>query len=214
MNDVQVVDLGPDVDYASALALQRRAWAERVDGTLPDTLYLLEHRSVYTAGVNTRPEDRAAAQVPLVDTDRGGRVTWHGPGQLVGYPIVDLGASSRAAEFVHALEGLLIQCCARVGLTAARVTGRPGVWTADGERKVAAIGIRVRRGVTMHGFAINCDNGPEPFRRISPCGITDATVTSLACELGSTASPARVRQVLVELLAAGALSFGMRANAS
>ncbi|WNG80084.1 lipoyl(octanoyl) transferase LipB [Mycobacterium sp. ITM-2016-00316] len=183
---LQVKLLGT-VDYREAWQLQREIAEERVAGG-PDTLLLLEHPPVYTAGKRTLPEERPADGVPVVDTDRGGKITWHGPGQLVGYPIVGLTEPLDVVNFVRRLEEALITVCADVGVDAGRVGGRSGVWVAgDGgrpARKVGAIGIRVARGVTQHGFALNCDCDLGAFGGIIPCGIADAGVTSLTAELG------------------------------
>ncbi len=183
---LQVTLLGT-VDYREAWQLQREIAEERVAGG-PDTLLLLEHPPVYTAGKRTLPEERPADGVPVVDTDRGGKITWHGPGQLVGYPIVGLAEPLDVVNFVRRLEEALITVCADVGVDAGRVEGRSGVWVAgDGvrpARKVGAIGIRVARGVTQHGFALNCDCDLGAFGGIIPCGIADAGVTSLTAELG------------------------------
>ncbi len=183
---LQVKLLGT-VDYREAWQLQREIAEERVAGG-PDTLLLLEHPPVYTAGKRTLPEDRPADGVPVVDTDRGGKITWHGPGQLVGYPIVGLTEPLDVVNFVRRLEEALITVCADVGVDAGRVEGRSGVWVPgdDGRpaRKVGAIGIRVARGVTQHGFALNCDCDLGAFGGIIPCGIADAGVTSLTAELG------------------------------
>ncbi len=183
---LQVTLLGT-VDYREAWQLQREIAEERVAGG-PDTLLLLEHPPVYTAGKRTLPEERPADGVPVVDTDRGGKITWHGPGQLVGYPIVGLAEPLDVVNFVRRLEEALITVCADVGVDAGRVEGRSGVWVADDgvrpARKVGAIGIRVARGVTQHGFALNCDCDLGAFGGIIPCGIADAGVTSLTAELG------------------------------
>lgn len=183
---LQVKLLGT-VDYREAWQLQREIAEERVAGG-PDTLLLLEHPPVYTAGKRTLPEERPADGVPVVDTDRGGKITWHGPGQLVGYPIVGLTEPLDVVNFVRRLEEALITVCADVGVDAGRVEGRSGVWVHgdDGRpaRKVGAIGIRVARGVTLHGFALNCDCDLGAFGGIIPCGIADAGVTSLTAELG------------------------------
>ncbi|WP_245159261.1 lipoyl(octanoyl) transferase LipB [Blastococcus sp. TF02A-35] len=180
------------VDYAQAWDLQRELHAKRVAGEVPDTLLLLEHPPVYTAGKRTEPHERPFDGTPVVDVDRGGKITWHGPGQLVGYPIVALPDPVDVVAYVRRLEGALIEVCAGLGVTAGRVEGRSGVWLpADApgagtrpERKVAAIGIRVARGVTMHGFALNCDPDLSAFANMVPCGIPDAGVTSLSAELG------------------------------
>lgn len=176
------------LDYRAAWDVQRAHAQARRDGS-PDVLMLLEHPSVYTAGRRTPPEDRPTDGTPVVDVDRGGRITWHGPGQLVGYPIVGLTRPLDVVDFVRRLEEALIAVVDGLGVRGAgRVPGRSGVWLpADGrgpERKVAAIGVRVQGGVTLHGFALNCDPDLAAFDRIVPCGIADAGVTSLAVELG------------------------------
>ena len=180
-----------EVDYVAAWDQQRAAATARADRTGPDTLLLLSHPPVYTAGKRTRPEDRPTDGTPVVDVDRGGRITWHGPGQLVGYPLVELTVPVDVVAYVRALEQALIAVCDDLGLPGTgRVEGRSGVWLpADAgrpERKIAAIGVRVARGVTMHGFALNCDPDLTWFDRIVPCGLTDAGVTSLTAELGRT----------------------------
>jgi lipoyl(octanoyl) transferase len=175
------------VDYLEAWQLQRDTADARVQGGA-DALLLLEHPPVYTAGKRTEPHERPVDGTPVVDTDRGGKITWHGPGQLVGYPIVGLTEPLDVVNFVRRLEEALITVCAQLGLDAGRVAGRSGVWLpADGlrpARKVGAIGIRVSRAVTLHGFSLNCDCDLGAFGGIVPCGITDAGVTSLSAELG------------------------------
>jgi lipoyl(octanoyl) transferase len=175
------------VDYDTAWALQRELAEARIAGG-PDTLLLLEHAPVYTAGKRTEPHERPADATPVVDTDRGGKITWHGPGQLVGYPIIGLTQPMDVVNFVRRLEDSLIAVCASVGLRTGRVDGRSGVWVPGDEarpdRKIAAIGIRVARATTMHGFALNCDCDLDAFSSIVPCGISDAGVTSLTAELG------------------------------
>ena len=193
MSELHVVRAGT-VPYEEAWERQRELHAARVAGEGPDTLLLLEHPSVYTAGKRTEPHERPQDGTPVVDVDRGGKITWHGPGQLVGYPIVALPDPVDVVAYVRRLEGALIEVCAGFGVDAGRVEGRSGVWLpADGpgpdsrwrpERKIAAIGIRVARGVTMHGFALNCDPDLGAFGAIVPCGIADAGVTSLSAELG------------------------------
>jgi lipoyl(octanoyl) transferase len=197
------VGLGTErVDYERAWQLQREVHADVVAGRAPDTVLLLEHPPTYTAGRRTGHYERPTDGTPVVDVDRGGRITWHGPGQLVGYPIVRLAGFIDVVAYVRRVEEALIGVCADLGLTAVRVEGRTGVWlpadpprddsTGSGpgsgpgrrERKVAAIGVRVARGVTMHGFALNCDPDLRWFDRIVPCGIDDADVTSLSAELG------------------------------
>jgi lipoyl(octanoyl) transferase len=181
------------VDYEEAWARQRELHAARVAGTGPDTMLLLEHPPVYTAGKRTEPHERPFDGTPVIDVDRGGRITWHGPGQLVGYPIVALPDPVDVVAHVRRLEDALIEVCAGFGLATERVEGRSGVWVradrAGGElhrpdRKVAAIGVRVARGVTMHGFALNCDPDMAAFGNMIPCGIPDAGATSLTAELG------------------------------
>jgi lipoyl(octanoyl) transferase len=180
---MQVERLGL-IDYEDALAHQRELLERRADGLADDTLLLLEHPSVYTAGKRTLPEERPFDGTKVLDVDRGGKITWHGPGQLVGYPIIKLADPVDVVAYVRTLEAALMDAIADLGLPSGRVEGRSGVWTADGERKIAAIGIRVSRGVTMHGFALNCDCDLRVFDRIVPCGIRDASVTSLSAELG------------------------------
>jgi lipoyl(octanoyl) transferase len=177
------------VDYRVAWELQRDCAAARRAAGGPDVLLLLEHPSVYTAGKRTRPEERPTDGTPVVDVDRGGKITWHGPGQLVGYPIVALAEPYDVVDYVRRLEEALIAVVAGIGVPGpGRVKGRTGVWLpADDrgpERKIAAIGVRVQGGVTLHGFALNCDPDLTEFDRIVPCGITDAGVTSLSVELG------------------------------
>jgi lipoyl(octanoyl) transferase len=182
---VEIQRLGT-VPYEQAWAQQRQLATARAAGLRPDTLLLLEHPSVYTAGRRTRPEERPFDGTPVIDVDRGGKITWHGPGQLVGYPILRLDEPYDVVAHVRRLEAVLIEVCAEFGLQTRRVEGRSGVWTSDGARKVAAIGVRVTRGVTLHGFALNCDPDLAAVDRIIPCGIADAGVTSLSRELGKT----------------------------
>ena len=183
------------VDYQAAWQLQRELADARVAGG-PDTLLLLEHPSVYTAGRRTLPDERPVDDTPVVDTDRGGKITWHGPGQLVGYPIIGLAEPFDVVNFVRRLEESMIKVCAGLGLEAGRIEGRSGVWVpSDGRRparKIGAIGIRVSRATTLHGFALNCDCDLHAFSAIVPCGISDAGVTSLTAELGRPVSVADV----------------------
>jgi lipoyl(octanoyl) transferase len=174
------------VGYEAALEMQRQFHKEIVAGTRSNSLILLEHPSVFTAGKRTQDFERPSDGTPVIDVDRGGRITWHGPGQLVGYPIVKLLKPTELVGFVRTLESALIEVCATFGITAQRVDGRSGVWICDekGERKIAAIGIRVASGVTMHGFALNVSPDLAAFGQIVPCGIDDAAVTSMARELG------------------------------
>ncbi|TDB73055.1 MULTISPECIES: lipoyl(octanoyl) transferase LipB [unclassified Micromonospora] len=188
------------LDYQAAWDEQRRLHASVVAGEQGDTVLLLEHPSVYTAGKRTEPWDRPMDGTPVVDVDRGGKITWHGPGQLVGYPIVKLPDPVDVVAYVRRTEQMLIDVCAEFGLTAGRIEGRSGVWVPEDDRgparKVAAIGIRVSRGVTLHGFSINCDCDLTYFDRIVPCGIRDAGVTSLTVELGRPVTVAEVLPVV------------------
>jgi lipoyl(octanoyl) transferase len=180
------------VPYEAAWEMQRELHGRRVDGEAPDTLLLLEHPSVYTAGRRTEPHERPFDGTPVIDVDRGGKITWHGPGQLVGYPIVALPDPVDVVAHVRRLESALIDVCTGLGVATERVEGRSGVWVAADppggagrpDRKIAAIGVRVARRVTMHGFALNCDPDLTAFGAIVPCGIADAGVTSLSAELG------------------------------
>lgn len=186
--DIQHVGFVPsEVDYAQGLSLQRQVHAEVAAGTRDDTVLLLEHRAVYTAGKRTEPHERPSDGTPVIDADRGGKITWHGPGQLVGYPIVRLPSPVDVVAHVRRLEDMMIGVCAEIGVDAVRIDGRSGVWIAadsrGGDRKVGAIGIRVSQDTTMHGFALNCDCDLSWADPIIPCGIADASVTSLTQEL-------------------------------
>ena len=190
---IEVRRLGPaPLGYEDGWALQRRVHADVVTGEIPDTVLLLEHEAVYTAGRRTDPLDRPVDGTPVIDVDRGGKITWHGPGQLVGYPIVRLPMPLDVVAHVRRLESALMAACADVDVTTVRIDGRSGVWVPRDDRgpdrKVAAIGVRVAQGVTLHGFALNCDCDLEYFDRIVPCGIRDAGVTSLSAELGRDVS--------------------------
>ena len=171
------------VPYLEALELQRATHDDVVNGRSPDTVIFLEHPSVYTAGKRTEAAERPQDGTPVIDVDRGGKITWHGPGQLVGYPILRLSEPMDVVGYVRMLEGILIDALAALGLESNRVDGRSGVWIGE-NKKIAAIGIRVSRGVTMHGFALNCDNSFEAYDRIVACGIVGAGVTSISRELG------------------------------
>jgi lipoyl(octanoyl) transferase len=203
IGDLTVVRAGT-VDYLTAWDEQRRLHAEIVDGRGANTVLLLEHPDVYTAGKLTEDWERPVDGTPVVDTDRGGKITWHGPGQLVGYPIIKLpavrGGLADVVAHVRRVEQLLIDVCAELGVAAERVKGRTGAWVRADERgpdrKVAAIGIRVARGVSLHGFSINCDPDLAAFGRIVPCGIVDAGVTSLSAELGRDVTVAEVLPVV------------------
>ena len=207
--DFRVAGLGDDaLDYLAAWELQREVHAAVVAGA-DDTVLLLEHPAVYTAGKRTSPFERPQDGTPVIDVDRGGKITWHGPGQLVGYPIVALPDPVDVVAHVRRVEEALILTCADLGVETTRVEGRSGVWVVgDGiDRKVAAIGIRVSQGVTMHGFALNCDADLTAYDRIVPCGLTDATVTSLTKETGRVVTVADVtpyvEKRLTEVLRAG-----------
>jgi lipoyl(octanoyl) transferase len=176
------------VAYEDGWRLQRELHERRVNDQIGDVVLLLEHQPVFTAGKRTQPQDRPLDGTPVVEVDRGGKITWHGPGQLVGYPITKLPSHVYVVDYVRRLEEALIRTCADLGVTTSRVPGRSGVWLAADrlgpERKVAAIGVRVSRGVTMHGVALNCNCSLAGFDAIIPCGITDAGVTTLSRELG------------------------------
>jgi lipoyl(octanoyl) transferase len=205
MLEMHRVGLAPTfVPYLDAWALQRRVHADVACGAAPDTLLLLEHEAVYTAGTRTEPQDRPTDGTPVVDVDRGGRITWHGPGQLVGYPIVRLPEPLDVVAHVRRLELLLIEALAAHGVAGRQVAGRSGVWVGDAQRtdKIAAIGVRVERGVTMHGFAVNVANDLAPFRAIVPCGITDAGVTSIRAVSGSTLTPADLADTVERVFSA------------
>ncbi|USQ77515.1 lipoyl(octanoyl) transferase LipB [Ornithinimicrobium cryptoxanthini] len=195
---IEHVGFDPDyVDYQQGWDHQREVHAKVVSGELPDTILLLEHAAVYTAGKRTEDEERPTDGTPVIDVDRGGKITWHGPGQLVGYPIVHLPSPVDVVAHVRRLEDLLIEVCAEMGVHTTRVEGRSGVWVlADHrgpDRKIGAIGIRVSHDVTMHGFSFNADCDLAWADAIIPCGIVDAGVTSLSIELGR---PVTVQDVL------------------
>ncbi len=197
---MQIRQLG-SIDYLDAWQLQRELADARIAGG-PDTLLLLEHAAVYTAGSRTEAHERPPADIPVIDTDRGGKITWHGPGQLVGYPVIGLAEPLDVVNYVRRLEQSLISVCADLGLGAGRVAGRSGVWLPPGAgrpaRKIAAIGIRVARGTTLHGFALNCDCDLDAYSAIVPCGIPDAGVTSLSAELDRRVSVGDIRNRVAE----------------
>ena len=186
------------MQYLDALDLQRSLHREIADGTRENTLLLLEHPSVFTAGKRTQMHERPSDGSLVIDVDRGGKITWHGPGQLVGYPIVRLAKPTELVGFVREIEGALIAICGELGLSTQRVDGRSGVWVVDGssQRKIAAIGIRVASGVSMHGFALNIDPDLSAYDSIVPCGIDDASVTSLSKELGRSISTDEVLPIV------------------
>src|SRR5450755_2707271 len=189
VSELVYLDFGAvPVGYLEGWDLQRRVHARRVADDVPDSCLLLEHEPVYTAGKRTAASDRPFGDpgAPVIDVDRGGKITWHGPGQLTGYPIIRLREPIDVIGYVRALEEAMISTCAEFGVTAQRIEGRSGAWVTGGgpDRKVVAIGARVARGTTMHGFALNCDCDLSWFGRIVPCGISDAGVTSLTTETG------------------------------
>ncbi|HLK01230.1 MAG TPA: lipoyl(octanoyl) transferase LipB [Streptosporangiaceae bacterium] len=212
MSHLVYVPLGPGpVDYRDAWDLQRRVHASRIADEVPDSCLLLEHQPVYTAGKRTAVSDRPLGDpgAPVVDVDRGGKITWHGPGQLTGYPIIKLREPLDVVAYVRALEQAMIATCAEFGVVAERVDGRSGAWITGGglpDRKVGAIGARVARGTTMHGFALNCDCDLSWFDRIVPCGIRDAGVTTLSAEAGRHVTVAEVTP-LAERHLADALGY-------
>jgi lipoyl(octanoyl) transferase len=198
------------IDYTEAWAWQRQIHAQRVAGEVDDTVLLLEHPPVYTAGKRTEAWERPFDGTPVIDVDRGGKITWHGPGQLVGYPILELPDPVDVMAHVRRMENVLIAVCAEFGLTTTQVAGRTGVWRpadeSGPERKIAAIGVRVAQRVTLHGFALNCNPDLDSFGNIVPCGIADAGVTSLSKELGRDVTVAEALPIvearLPELVAA------------
>jgi lipoyl(octanoyl) transferase len=194
--DIVVTGLSANsVPYLDALDLQRRTHADVVARRAPDTVLLLEHPAVYTAGKRTEESEKPRDGTPVIDSDRGGKITWHGPGQLVGYPIVRLPDPIDVVAYVRRLEGVMIDALAEFGVEAGRVEGRSGVWLR-GIDKIGAIGIRVAEGVTMHGFALNCSNSFDAYETIVACGLVDAGVTSISRELGRTVTPADVVPII------------------
>jgi lipoyl(octanoyl) transferase len=190
------------VKYSEALSDQRRIHLEVAQGVRPNSLILLQHPSVYTAGKRTTDLEKPTDGTPVIDVDRGGKITWHGPGQLIGYPIVKLAKPTELVGFVREIEAGIIKVCTEFGIITQRVVGRSGVWVCDerGDRKIAAIGIRVAQGVSMHGFALNVNPELEAFNRIIPCGISDAAVTSMAVELSRDISVDEVIPVVEKYL--------------
>ncbi|WBU38483.1 lipoyl(octanoyl) transferase LipB [Homoserinibacter sp. YIM 151385] len=186
------------VPYLTALADQRALHAEVASGRAPDTVILLEHPSVYTAGKRTEAHERPDDGAPVVDVDRGGKITWHGPGQLVGYPILRLPDPIDVVAYVRRLEELLLAVLGELGIRGEQVEGRSGVWLR-GRDKIAAIGIRVAESTTMHGFALNCSNDDAPYRHIVACGLADAGTTSISRELGRTVTPEEVAPIVQRL---------------
>ena len=199
MPDFLTAGLAPDfVDYEAGWELQRQIHHEVASGTRPDTVILLEHTPVYTAGKRTEDTERPQDGTPVIDVDRGGKITWHGPGQLIGYPIMQLPRPIDVVGYVRWLEQVLIDSIAEFGLFTERVEGRSGVWAPlDGTHvKVAAIGIRVAEHTTMHGFALNCNNTLEPYETIIACGIRDATVSTLSRLLNREITPQMASEVI------------------
>jgi lipoyl(octanoyl) transferase len=197
--------LAPEyVDYPRGWEIQRELHEKVLAGSAPSTVLLLEHAPVYTAGKRTEDHERPFDGTPVVPVDRGGKLTWHGPGQLVGYPIIKLKNKAGIRDYVERLEAVIINVVADYGIDAVRIKGRAGVWIEQDEkgpaRKIAAIGIRVHDGVTMHGFAINCNNDLGPYAQIVACGITDAGVTTIAQELGRDVTPADLVERITEEL--------------
>jgi len=198
MQKLLKVEVLGEVEYLSAWQMQKQIAEDVISGKLENTLLLLQHPSVYTAGRRTELSDRPLDNTPVIDVDRGGKITWHGVGQIVGYPIVKLKNPTDVVGFVRELENALIQVCAEFGVLAQRYCERSGVWVRDeaGDRKIAAIGLRVAKGVTMHGFALNVNPDLSAYSKIIPCGIPDAKVTSLAAELSEQINTNQVMPVL------------------
>lgn len=193
------VGLDPDfVSYEDGWALQRSVHSEVAKGSRGDTVLLLEHESVFTAGKRTEDSERPTDGTPVIDVDRGGKITWHGPGQLIGYPIMRLPMPIDVVGYVRWLEQVLIDSIAEFGLATERVEGRSGVWAPIGDThvKIAAIGIRVAEHVTMHGFALNCNNSLEPYETIIACGIRDAKTSTISALTGKTVTPAMAAEVI------------------
>ena len=196
-NLLRVEELGI-IDYLSAWQIQKEIQEKVINNIDPNTLLLLQHPSVYTAGRRTEITDRPLDNTPVIDVDRGGKITWHGLGQIVGYPIIKLKNSTDVVGFVRELETALIEICDEFGIKAQRYCERSGVWLRDakGDRKIAAIGLRVAKGVTMHGFALNVNPDLAAYSKIIPCGIADAKVTSLSAELGRNITIDEVMPIL------------------
>ena len=207
-SELIIQNWGSDVEYQSAWDQQRELHHKIVTENHPDVAVLLEHQNVYTAGRSTKPEDRPTDSSPVFDIDRGGRITWHGPGQIVCYPIMKLDDPVDVVAHVRRLELLIMNVCSKVGLETTQIEGRSGVWVKGNglpDKKIAAIGIRVAKKATMHGFALNCNNSLVAFRNIVPCGIGDADVTTISLELGRDVSVAEVTPLIEEELRNGAL---------
>lgn len=202
---VEKLGFAPEfVDYADALNMQNQYHSDVVNGTRESTLLVLEHSATYTAGKRTEPHEKPQDGTPVIDIDRGGKITWHGPGQLVVYPIYRLREAHQVRLYVDQIEKAGIELLAEYGIQAGQVDGRSGVWLpatdTQPERKILAIGIRIHQGVAMHGLALNCSNSKAGFDMIVPCGIADAGVTSISDEIGETVNPSGVADRLIELL--------------
>ena len=207
-SELIIQNWGSDVEYQSAWDQQRELHHKIVTENHPDVAVLLEHQNVYTAGRSTKPEDRPTDSSPVFDIDRGGRITWHGPGQIVCYPIMKLDDPVDVVAHVRRLELLIMNVCSKLGLETTQIESRSGVWVKGNglpDKKIAAIGIRVAKKATMHGFALNCNNSLVAFRNIVPCGIGDADVTTISLELGRDVSVAEVTPLIEEELRNGAL---------
>ncbi|MEO0313370.1 MAG: hypothetical protein RL140_600 [Actinomycetota bacterium] len=199
MPEFMTIGLDPDfVGYNEGWQIQREIHDEVSSGKRPDTVILLEHSPVYTAGKRTDDIELPKDGTPVIEVDRGGKITWHGPGQLVGYPIMQLPRPIDVVGYVRWLEQVLIDSVAEFGVSATRVEGRSGVWVAQGDThvKIAAIGIRVAEHTTMHGFALNCNNSLEPYETIIACGIADAKTSTLAELTGKDITPAMAAEVV------------------
>ena len=205
MPDLDIVrQLDRLTPYLEGWEQQRRLHESVVAGERGNLVLLVEHEPVYTAGKRTRPEDRPTDGSPVIDVDRGGRITWHGPGQLVGYPLVRMPDPIDVMDYVHCLEAAVMSVCADLGIATERQEERTGVWVPADDRgpsrKIAAIGVRIARGVTMHGFALNCNNDLDWYHRIVPCGIRDAGVTTISEELGRNVAIADVVDPMIAAL--------------
>ncbi len=210
MSETEIIiqNWGKDVEFKQAWDQQRELHHKIVSENHPNTVVLLEHQNVYTAGRSTKPEDRPIDSSPVFDIDRGGRITWHGPGQIVCYPIIKLDDPVDVVAHVRRLELLIMNVCSKLGLETTQIEGRSGVWVKGNgfvDKKIAAIGIRVAKKATMHGFALNCNNSLDAFRKIVPCGIADSDVTTLSLELGRDVSVAEVTSLIEQEIRNGAL---------
>lgn len=210
MSETEIIiqNWGKDVEFKQAWDQQRELHHKIVSENHPNTVVLLEHQNVYTAGRSTKPEDRPMDSSPVFDIDRGGRITWHGPGQIVCYPIIKLDDPVDVVAHVRRLELLIMNVCSKLGLETTQIEGRSGVWVKGNgflDKKIAAIGIRVAKKATMHGFALNCNNSLDGFRKIVPCGIADSDVTTLSLELGRDVSVAEVTPLIEQEIRNGAL---------